>query len=68
MAKPERRRGEGDAKVPGTDVKPGGRGKAGAGAAFDVWLERDLRRMFDAVAREPIPDDLLKLIENDRKR
>ena len=31
--------------------------------AFDTWLDRELQRMFDDVAREPIPDDLLKLID-----
>ncbi len=31
--------------------------------AFDTWLDRELQRMFDEVAREPIPDDLLKLID-----
>lgn len=31
--------------------------------AFDAWLDRELRRMFDDVAREPIPEDLLKLID-----
>ena len=37
-------------------------------AAFDLWLERSLKAMYDQVADEPIPDDLLKLIEEDRKR
>ena len=36
-------------------------------AAFDVWLERGLHQMFDDVAREPVPDDLLKLIQQDRE-
>ena len=34
-------------------------------AAFDVWLQRGLHQMFDDVAREPIPDELLKLIEGE---
>jgi hypothetical protein len=37
-------------------------------AAFDIWLDRDLHRMFDKVAAEPIPDELLRLIEADRKK
>ena len=37
-------------------------------AAFDIWLNRCLHRMFDQVANEPIPDELLKLIEEDRKK
>jgi hypothetical protein len=36
------------------------------GDAFDLWLRRGLHRAFDAVAAEPIPDDLLRLIEEDR--
>lgn len=34
-----------------------------ADSAFDIWLNRGLHQLFDDVAREPIPDDLLKLIE-----
>jgi len=33
--------------------------------AFDTWLQRELHQMYDKVAREPIPDDLLKLIDDD---
>ncbi|MBR0662617.1 hypothetical protein GWK15_22535 [Roseomonas oryzicola] len=36
--------------------------------AFDIWLRRGLRTMYDEVAREPIPDDLLRLIEADREK
>lgn len=34
-------------------------------AAFDVWLRRGLHKMFDDVAREPIPPELLRLIKED---
>ncbi len=37
-------------------------------AAFDLWLQRGLHQMFDDVAREPVPEELLKLIEDDRKK
>jgi len=37
-------------------------------AAFDIWLRRGLHRMFDDVAREPIPPELLRLIEEDRHK
>ena len=40
--------------------------KPGVTAPFDVWLRRGLHQMFDDVAKEPIPDELLKLIEDDR--
>ena len=39
-----------------------------AGGAFDVWLTRGLHQLFDDVANEPIPDDLLRLIEDDREQ
>lgn len=37
-------------------------------AAFDIWLRRGLHQIFDDVAREPIPPELLRLIEEDRKK
>lgn len=37
-------------------------------AAFDVWLNRGLHQLFDDVANEPIPEELLKLIEEDRNK
>ncbi len=36
--------------------------------AFDLWLKRGLHQIYDDVANEPIPDELLKLIEDDRKK
>jgi hypothetical protein len=55
---------------------PGGppsraRKRKGNGAsedAFDLWLQRGLHQLYDDVAAEPIPDDLLRLIEDDRTR
>ena len=35
-------------------------------AAFEQWLQRGLHQMFDDVANEPIPDELRKLIDDDR--
>ena len=35
-------------------------------SAFDLWLQRGLHKMFDDVANEPVPDELRKLIEDDR--
>ena len=37
-------------------------------AAFDLWLQRGLHQLFDSVANEPVPEDLLRLIEEDRKK
>lgn len=35
-------------------------------SAFDMWLQRELQKMFSDVAQEPIPDDLLRLIDQDK--
>jgi hypothetical protein len=35
--------------------------------AFDLWLQRGLHQLYDDVAREPIPEELLRLIEEDRQ-
>ena len=34
--------------------------------AFDLWLRQSLHDAFDSVAAEPIPEDILSLIEEDR--
>ena len=58
--------------TPANDEPPTGRShpqpkkKRKSDSAFDQWLQRGLHQMFDDVANEPVPDDLLKLIEDDR--
>ena len=44
------------------------RSRAGAEDAFDLWLQRQLSQMFDAVADEPLPDDLLRLLRGERAK
>lgn len=48
------------------------RAEAPTDPVFDRWLERKLHELFDEVAHEPIPDDLIQLIvtldEKDAKR
>lgn len=65
------------AATPVASPKPGQRAPGPAPAkgrvggpesAFDIWLDRDLHRMFDKVRAEPIPEDLLRLIDCDRKK
>jgi hypothetical protein len=34
---------------------------------FDLWLDRQLRGMFDAVAEEPVPQSLIDLIKGQGK-
>jgi hypothetical protein len=36
--------------------------------AFDLWLQRGLHQLYDDVASEPIPDALLRLIQDDQAR
>lgn len=48
--------------------KPPRRAGREAGTAFDAWLQRGLHALFDDVTREPIPEELLRLIEDDRRR
>ena len=40
--------------------------KRKADSAFEQWLQRGLHQMFDDVANEPVPDELRKLIDDDR--
>jgi hypothetical protein len=32
---------------------------------FDMWLHKQLHAMYDEIASEPLPDDLVNLIEKD---
>lgn len=42
-------------------------GRRKSETAFDQWLSRGLHQMFDDVAKEPIPDELMRLIEADKQ-
>lgn len=33
---------------------------------LDVWLRRSLQEAFDPALEEPVPEDILRLIEEDR--
>ena len=37
-------------------------------AAFDLWLDRGLHTLFDNVASEPVPEEFLRMIEEDRRK
>jgi hypothetical protein len=37
-------------------------------AAFDRWLNRELTRLYDDAMSEPVPEDLLKLIDGTAKK
>jgi hypothetical protein len=57
---------EGD--EPSDPPKEGLARKGTPDAAFDLWLQRGLHAMYDDIAREPIPEELLRLIEQDRPK
>ncbi|MGG5810347.1 NepR family anti-sigma factor [Falsiroseomonas sp. CW058] len=42
--------------------------QGGPEAAFELWLNHRLHQLYDSVAQEPLPPDLLRLIETDRTR
>jgi hypothetical protein len=57
----------------GDDKPRGGRGgetgrprvKASPERPFDMWLQKQLHAMYDEIAGEPLPEDLLGLIDSD---
>ena len=42
-----------------------GKMKASGERPFDMWLQKQLHAMYDEIASEPLPKDLLSLIERD---
>ena len=50
-----------------TPLRPPRRGRRRPETAFDLWLSRGLHQMFDDVAKEPVPDELLRLIKEDKQ-
>ena len=49
--------------------KPRGSSKtAGKPDAFDLFLKRGLHQLYDEVAKEPIPEEILRLLEEDQKK
>ncbi|MGQ0580675.1 MAG: hypothetical protein ACT4O6_01965 [Reyranella sp.] len=47
----------------GETARPGV--KASDERPFDLWLQKQLHAMYDEIASEPLPTDLLKLIDRD---
>jgi hypothetical protein len=45
---------------------PGRARKRKSDAAFDLWLKRGLHKLYDQIADEPVPEAILKLIEDHR--
>src|SRR4029077_7749883 len=42
--------------------------KASNERPFDIWLQKQLHAMYDEIASEPLPNDLLGLIERDAEK
>jgi hypothetical protein len=43
--------------------------KSGKGEkAFDTWLKQGLHKLYDDIASEPVPESLLRMIEEDRRK
>jgi hypothetical protein len=58
-----------DMTTPSDKKPPRPPSKAGKGEkAFDTWLKQGLHKLYDDIASEPIPELLLKMIEEDRKK
>jgi hypothetical protein len=54
---------------PAPEAEAGADPSASAGnQAFDIWLHRRLHQLYDSVAAEPIPAELLRMIEDARTR
>ena len=62
MAHDDKRRPAAPASKPG---KPGRATKVSAERPFDMWLQKQLHAMYDEIASEPLPNDLLNLIDHD---
>lgn len=41
---------------------------ARSSTAFDLWLQRELQDMFSDVSNEPLPDELLRLIDESKAK
>lgn len=55
-----------DDKPEAKRVAPAARSKARTNdRPFDLWLHKQLHAMYDEIASEPLPDDLLNLIDKD---
>ena len=54
-----------DSKAAGGRSPPGRPAPRGNERPFDMWLQKQLHAMYDEIASEPLPDDLLNLIDSD---
>ena len=64
--KPEKRRRP--MPVPSKVLGSGRREGSAAENAFNEWLQRGLHNLYDDTASEPVPEELLRLIAQDREK
>ena len=61
------RRKSGQSSKP-AEAKPGAPvAKRSPASAFDLFLDRGLHSLFDSIKDEPVPEELLRIIREDRK-
>jgi hypothetical protein len=60
--KPQKNRQDGSSN--GERMKPKATSEQGE-RPFDMWLQKQLHAMYDEIAAEPLPSDLLNLIDKD---
>jgi len=68
MAHDDKRRPAAPAPKTGLKAMDGKSAKAAKPSAerpFDMWLQKQLHAMYDEIAGEPLPNDLLNLIDYD---
>jgi len=68
MAHDDKRRPAAPAPKPGLKAVDGNSARAAKPSAerpFDMWLQKQLHAMYDEIASEPLPNDLLGLIDRD---
>ena len=68
MAHDDKRRPAAPAPKAGLKAVDGKSAKAAKPSAerpFDMWLQKQLHAMYDEIASEPLPNDLLNLIDHD---
>jgi hypothetical protein len=61
--KPQKNKPDGNSN--GERMKTKALSKAPGERPFDQWLEKQLHAMYDEIAAEPLPSDLLNLIDRD---
>ncbi|UYN93292.1 MAG: hypothetical protein KIT25_14625 [Enhydrobacter sp.] len=57
-----------DSKPSGKNPTARDKGRPPGQRPFDKWLQKQLHAMYDEIASEPLPDELLNLIESDAKK